>query len=740
MKFKNRIKLISCLSATFSCCTPFCFPIENKTQEILPAQDNAQININSIFSNPTLNPMIGVKATPTDEEIGGYLYKYLSENNKLSYKTVLNELEFNVVALNKTIQISVPNSTRYTGIVSLPYSNLFEPITLQQLFNTFYLTNIYAEPSYQDMRDLVVKYLRSHATYNKYVNIISYLVFKCNYSAKTVQISLADGTQYCGITGTATLNYSVITPTTPITITTHVANNSVLSVATSSDKTSWTSLPRRDDMVSALSSQFPNLKMEAIDFDVNDSICTGGLQYKLTIYKKSGSNYYTGFSSVIFYLKDTRLNIADVFTKTGRSASNPIKMYSCRSQFVNNTIQKNIEIICAANDVDPGTLPLETFSLSYAGNYDPEVEGATFTTTLTVKSNNTSYKPASLTFNCVFERLGWFSARISAITGETINTSQYGWKFDKLIGDESFCLYILNPYKPNEVSLLTSYTKSSDPNALLSIGHHLFVNNKTYEVVGILGCYDVAPSTWGRSSSDVGCFGYGKFAGPSDNACTVSGTVNLPYTLRYMGKNTFRAQAGMTNVTWDYNRNAAFDDPEVEMNFNFYSDSFLDTGIQTLSIPTRVSELPREIIGKQTGSGTINRVNLFNSKFMYSAKKSDNSNVFYQVKINNLWVPQNLYNLYSLDANWVAVCSNGVNSMHAIPHVSTVMKKQIDATGKSIDLNTLKSLWLSQSGIAESKFQEGQYEFVLDKVNKTMTVKTRDNVNFYGSYTVNYIN
>ena len=739
MKFKRKITLITCLTSSFCFTTPFYALVSPKTyNQNINLSDDTPININSIFSNPVLNPMVGAKTTPTSEDVGGYLYTYLSKNNKLSYQSVINELEYKVTPLNKTIEISAPHSQRYTGSFTLSYSNVFEPITLTNLFNDFSLTNIYADPSYQDMRDLVVSYLKNNAKYGKYANIVSYLTFKCDYTKKIVQINLSDGAKYCGITGSATLNYSVLTPATPTNITIDVPNNTVLTVASSSDNTPWESLPTRDQMISVLTSQFPNLKMDAIDFDVNDSICMGGLQYKLTIYKKSESSYYNGESSVIFYIKDTRLNIGDVFTKTGRSTSNPIEMYSCRSQFINNTIQKNIEIICAANDVDPATLPLETFSLTYEGNYNPEIEGETFTTTLTVKSNNTSYKPGSLTFNCIFGALSWFRTNISGITGQTINTLQYGWKFEKLIGDEIICLYILNPYKPNEVSILTSYTKSSDPDALLSIGHHLFLNNTTYEVVSILGCYDVAPSTWGRSAEDVGCFGYGRFSGASENACIVTGTVILPYTLRYMGKNAFRAQAGITNLIWDYNHSASFDDPQVQMNFNFYSDAFLGTSIQTLSIPTRVSELPRELIGDT--SETIECLNLFNEKFMYSPKRSDNSNVFYNVKINNLWVPQNLCNLYSLDSDWIAVCTNGADSIHAIPHISKLMTKQIDATGRTIDLNTLKSLWLSQSGITESKFQEGQYEFVLDTVNKTMTVKTRDNINFYGSYTVNYIN
>lgn len=227
--------------------------------------------------------------TPTNDDVYGHITRYLNENSQYSeYVNLVNELEVNVDSKNNTVTIS-PYSTsqRYTGEYTFGFSNVFDNINLSEIFKDF-KPAFYATPSYQDIEDSVIDYLTNNNNYPQYSNVISYLSYQTNNSNNSIAIKLSDEAKYCGITGEAITQFTYVTPpATPVALTSVIPNNTVFK---NNEATIWDNVPTRLKVINALTTQFPTLAVNAVDFDDDDifaySGTSTGLTYKLTLYPK----------------------------------------------------------------------------------------------------------------------------------------------------------------------------------------------------------------------------------------------------------------------------------------------------------------------------------------------------------------------------------------------------------------------------------------------------------------------
>ncbi len=540
---------------------------------------------------------------------------------------------------------------------------------------------------------------------------------------------------YCGVTGTHVINYTIETPTSSRTLTSEIPLNTALTVASSAATSQWTKLPSRDEMTSVLVAQFPAFKPQAVDFMVSDAIRISDTKYQLSIYPKSDCTYYTDITSVVFYLKDTRKLFSDVITKVGTSASNRIILYNAQVQsnldsyFV---FQRTIEIICAANDIDIATFPMDSYTIAFSDT--TFAADKTFTMTITPYATSLYYLPTAMTLYGIYKVPQSWSMTMNDLT--KLDYSEYGWSITGCNDLNKTILFArINPYS-NKVGIYDSYiTMNGASDSRFEIGHHVNLSNTKYELSAILGAYDLPVTVFPNALNDFGAFYYG--GSYTKGSYKLTGTLVLPYTLSYLGKNAMRAQS-FTDFLWA-NRGSDYYDDDYPFSSAVYSDAFY--GITTVSnyrVPSRVTELPREWMGNQSGSSLY----LFNSSFKYeffkkNDAKRDNGVIAGSTDNLKLYVTENLYPFYKNDNSWKAKCP----TINYIPYVSHDLPKQVDATSlQEITPQTMEQLIVSQATTNfKDHYKDGNYQFVLNKNNKTVTVRIKDNRWFYGEFTVSYL-
>lgn len=193
------------LLSTFACSIPA------STVVSLSHQANAIVNISSIFSNPQINKYLSYKTKPTVEDIYGYLHLYLKQNNKYTqYSTVLNDI--NITISDKITVTANPYSTKYTGSIQIEYGLIYSPVKISDIFNTFSVGNLYYVPTVNEVKKMLVNYLKANSK-SEWCNFINYFDITISGEAKNLYVKL--GTSKLPIpmiTGEASFNYLLKTP------------------------------------------------------------------------------------------------------------------------------------------------------------------------------------------------------------------------------------------------------------------------------------------------------------------------------------------------------------------------------------------------------------------------------------------------------------------------------------------------------------------------------------------------
>lgn len=711
-------------------------------------ESNAIVDINSIFNigtDSSLKPIVGVKEVLPNDDVYGHLYKYLVENNLFNqYPTLLNDLTITVNSTNKTFSVKAEQiSGRYTGQFTLEYTNVFRKITLTELFSGLpKIQSSLTVPSRKSLISAVADYFNQSTEYNIYKNVIPYLTF--NFQNNKVEIHLSADAKYCGIVdeGTALqIPYQVNTPSSSTNIATIIPANTYLSCASTASSSPWTELPKYEEFVTKLKEQFGStLQTDALQINVEDAYNIWDTQYRLTIVPSKNSSYYTGSTCVIFYLKDTRVELSSVI-KVGQDAANPMQVYRTKNATaVKCGENKVINIIASANNIDPGTLISDDFSFTYSsGAGETETIGTKFTLTIAVNNNSRYYK-GSVTINCIYvQQPAIFEVTCQELFG---NQTSNGWTTDQLstISAQKIAFVKMNPYN-NQVGIAyTNIVMANNSSSYLNIGHKVRYSNIDYDVWGVLGSFDIQKSILSTADDDKASFAQAgsNFSG----TCQLYGTIGIPYSIQYMGKNAFRAQSTVKEFVWLKKPGQTYDDKELDFNGSFYSDSFYAcSGVTRWNNPTRIQDIPAEWVG----GATISMPTYFlSSKKYYPYAKSNGKNIANSAMFTALYVTENLWETYKQDGTWNSKATN----ILVIPHISKIMAPQVTTTSSSTD-QEIFTAWVRTSAqqasttyadlLAKIQDSNSLYKYVVDRTNKTITIFVKDNHYYYGEFTANLV-
>lgn len=736
------------LNSSLLSLVPFFNSPQNKFDSCSTNLENVKTNINSIFNvgaETGIKPMIGVTETLTDDEIHGHLYKYLKEKNLFNqYPTLLNDLVYTVNSSTKKILIKAHSSSeKYEGQFELSYSNIFPKITLTQLFSGLpKIESSLTTPSRKSLISAISNYFDKSTQYNIYKNVISYLTF--SFQNNKVEIHLQSGAKYCGIVDEGSvlqIPYQVNTPSSSTDISTIIPVNTSLDCASTASKTPWSTLPTYEEFCLKLKEQFgQNLQTDALQINVEDAFNIWQTQYRLTIVPSKNSSYYTGSTCIMFYLKDTRVALNQVI-KVGQDVANPMQVYRTKNANAPKSGEnKIINIIAAANNIDPGTLISDDFSFTYSsGAGETETIGNKFTLTITVNNNSRYYK-GSVTINCIYvQQPAIFEVTCQELFG---NQGSYNWSTNQLstISSQKFAFERMNPYN-NQVGIAYSnvtMTNTNDP--YLSIGYKVKYQNVEYDVWGILGTNDIQKTNLATAEEDKGALAL-TTAGFS-GTCKLYGKIGLPYTIQYFGKNSFRKQSGVTDFIWLKKPGQVYDDKELDFQSSFYSDGFYEcSGVKRWSVPTRIQDIPAEWVG---GAAISMPTYFLSSKKYYPYAKSNGKNIANNYQFATLYVTENLLETYKQDATWKVKATN----ILPIPHVSKIMAPQVIATSSSTD-QQIFTAWVTTSAqqasttyadlLAKIQDNDSIYKYVVDRTNKTITIYIKDNHYYYGEFTANLV-
>lgn len=198
-------KIRNIMLLTYACS----FPVS--TVVSLSHQANASVNILTIFSSPKIDKYLSYKTRPTVDDVQGYLYSYLKNNNKYDqYGSVLNDVNIDIT--DKITVTANQYSTRYTGSFEIEYGLIYQPVNITDIFNTFSVGNLYYVPTVDTVKEMLINYLKTNSK-SEWCNSVNFLDITISGEAKNLYIKLrTSNLPVPMITGEASFNYLLKTP------------------------------------------------------------------------------------------------------------------------------------------------------------------------------------------------------------------------------------------------------------------------------------------------------------------------------------------------------------------------------------------------------------------------------------------------------------------------------------------------------------------------------------------------
>ncbi len=198
-------KIRSIMLLTYACS----FPVSAVVS--LSNKANASVDISTIFSSPKIDKYLSYKTRPTVDDIQGYLYSYLKNNNKYDqYSSVLNDVNIDIT--DKITITANQYSTKYTGSFEIEYELIYQPVNIADIFNTFSVGNLYYVPTVDSVKEMLINYLKTNSK-SEWCNSVNFLDITISGEAKNLYVKL--GTSNLPIpmiTGEASFNYLLKTP------------------------------------------------------------------------------------------------------------------------------------------------------------------------------------------------------------------------------------------------------------------------------------------------------------------------------------------------------------------------------------------------------------------------------------------------------------------------------------------------------------------------------------------------
>ncbi|MDR0985477.1 MAG: hypothetical protein LBL60_00850 [Mycoplasmataceae bacterium] len=696
-----------------------CF--DNTENKVITKTNNgvgvSKTNINTIFSNPTVPTWADLVDTPTESDVISYLGTYLKTNNKYTaYSSVLNDIDVTITASSKTIDVTASSYSRqYEGTFRFLYTSV-TPIDISQIFSGCEMSNLVSIPGYINVKTYLKNFLVNNNK-SQYLNVLNQI--SIDVVADSQEINLSASTMSIGYSGNVTFNYSLIPPPAdPIVLTTLIPNNDSLNTK---ETTPWSSMPSREDFLSALSEKYTGLQINAVDVDMEDAINLVDLEYSILITPTSGSTYYSGQTNVKFWLQDERKDLSDVFTTIGYDINHPFLWITTYYSQWSSPITNYLNRICEPNNVDSETFIPNTFTMSISAK--TSTVGDTPTLTITT-NNNPYYKDDTITLYIKIVAMSTFTYTLDQCIQNGTN-----WGGTVSRGTLTFCVIDsitkeVAVYDTCKVNSAVDSISSTD----LQIGDTITNNGVEYTVTSLPGCQDIP----GFRSPSVAAFG-GSLVSNIAN-----GTIKLPNTITWIGKDVFRSTA-VANVIWQKGEK---DRPII--NSDNRNAMFIGANIINFEVPNRMASLGAAFFG----TTTIRNIYFYSSKNFYLAKPGYETILYNSSVVNSFingggkfYVTENMYNKYLNDSGYISMMGSAVNltnSLAIIPKLQNCLPTQF-ATTSTTPEGMLSDL-CTETNIDPAKFRNFSYKLELNPETKTLTILTWDNPNFYGSAILSYTN
>lgn len=486
----------------------------------------------------------------------------------------------------------------------------------------------------------------------------------------------------------------------------------------------WDNQPTNKQFLIALQdylSRLYPLNINQIDVSIaSDANSLGGLNYSVQINAIPNSTVYTGSATIKYELNDTRKRLRDDFAV---GVSSPFEW----GQFSSNDRNKPsvLNTICSANNVDTQKISAYTYTLTYDTNAQ--------TITLTV-SNNPYYIDDNITFKYkVAATYLPFTYNWSEIQDPNKGNG-VGWSYATFgkggftfipIDFTNHTVYIIDASSyPNNSGITTKLEADN-----MIIGSKITDPNDRIEwtVTGLAGADDATYP----SGSDQGCF-------RQDTG--LSGSITLPSTIKYIGKNAFRQCSNITSL----NLNEGLEE--------IYAHSCMTidcNNLQTIYLPSTLSNIADYIFG-----GTkLSDIYLYRSTHIYAQYPNGaGASPFFTTpqytssdpRTGRIHVPTNLLNSYinsSVWQSWIGT-KNGDLSYYT-RQVFQPIQKLSDVINNTINLPTyctvesMLSLLCYINNVDPDKIKNYVYSVSGYTVNggapATMTIKVVNNPYYYGS-------